>query len=182
MACRLFVAKPLPEPMLILSIGPLRTKPQWNSDQIQKFTFMKTHLEMSSAKCRSFCPGIDELNWFQSELIVHKQPIRHDQQLQILSWLRYTMETIVAILALYKGNPSITIGFPSQSASNANLIFTFLFAWKSSWTNSRNADALRPHDATVRTTQQTASYQTNCASYGTPSHVISQSTSTKTNR
>ena len=61
MACLLFSAKPLPEPMLFLSIGPLRKNLSEILIEIKIFSFMKIHLKMSSAKWRPFCPGWDEL-------------------------------------------------------------------------------------------------------------------------
>ena len=61
MACRLFGAKPLSEPMLgycLLDIGApfseILTK-------IQNFSFTKMHLKTSSAKRWPFCTGGDEL-------------------------------------------------------------------------------------------------------------------------
>ena len=33
-------------------------------------------------------------------------------------WRRHTMETVSALLALCEGNPPVTGGFPSQTASN----------------------------------------------------------------
>ena len=41
----------------------LRNKFQWDFNQIQNFSFIKTHLKISSGKWRPFCPGGDELNW-----------------------------------------------------------------------------------------------------------------------
>ena len=65
MACRLFGAKPLPEPINahLLLIEPLGTNLSENRIEIQKFSFNKMHLKMSSAKWRPFCPrGDDSFN------------------------------------------------------------------------------------------------------------------------
>ena len=37
-------------------------------------------------------------------------------------WWRHDMETLYALLALHEGNPLGTVGFPSQNASNVELI------------------------------------------------------------
>ena len=63
MACRLFCAKPLPEPGL-LSTGPLGTNLCKILIKIQNFSFMKMHLKMPSVKWQPFCPGEDELKAF----------------------------------------------------------------------------------------------------------------------
>ena len=63
MACRLFGAKPLPEPMLTYcQLDP------WEQTSVKfeskyKTVFMKMHLEMSYAKWRPFCPEGDELGY-----------------------------------------------------------------------------------------------------------------------
>ena len=60
MACRLFGAKPLSEPML----GYCQLDPKVFSEiliKIQNFSFTKMHLKMLSAKWRPCCPGEDEL-------------------------------------------------------------------------------------------------------------------------
>ena len=63
MACCLFGAKPLSEPVLpgLLSIGPLGTKFSENCIKIHTFSCKKIHLKMSSAKQQPFCLGGDEL-------------------------------------------------------------------------------------------------------------------------
>ena len=55
MACRLFGAKTSSKPML-------KNKRQWHFNQNTKFSFTKTHLNISSAKWQPFCPGGDALN------------------------------------------------------------------------------------------------------------------------
>ena len=45
----------------LLSIGPLETFFSEILTKIHNFSFMKMHLKLSSVKCRSFCPGGDEL-------------------------------------------------------------------------------------------------------------------------
>ena len=66
MACRLFGAKPLSKPMLVYCHvnWMLRNKCQWNFlIQIQKFSFIKMHLKVSSAKWWPFCSGLSVLIW-----------------------------------------------------------------------------------------------------------------------
>ena len=41
----------------LLSMGPLGTNFNEIGTKIPNFSFMKTHLNMSSAKCRPFCSG-----------------------------------------------------------------------------------------------------------------------------
>ena len=62
MACRLFGAKPLSEPMLgCCQLDPYeQTSVKFES--IQNFSFTKMHLKISSAKRWPFCLGGDELN------------------------------------------------------------------------------------------------------------------------
>ena len=58
MACRLFGAKPLSEPMLPYC--------QLDSSEIlfkiQKFSFQEMHVKMLSSKWRPFCLGLNVLN------------------------------------------------------------------------------------------------------------------------
>ena len=61
MACRLFSAKPLSEPLAILSIGSQRTYFSEISLKIQNFSFKEMHLKMSSVKWRPFWPGLNVL-------------------------------------------------------------------------------------------------------------------------
>ena len=62
MVCHQFSTKPLAEPMLTLSTGPLGTNFSEIWIEIQRVSFKKMHSKLSSAKCRPFCPGGDELN------------------------------------------------------------------------------------------------------------------------
>ena len=63
MACGLFGAKPISEPMLvILSTGPPRTLFSKILIKIQTYSFQKFHLKISSAKWRPFCLGLNVLN------------------------------------------------------------------------------------------------------------------------
>ena len=43
------------------------------------------------------------------------------------AWWRYDMGTLSTLLALCEGNPLVTSGFPSQTASNAELFYFFFF-------------------------------------------------------
>ena len=61
MACRLFDAIPLPEPMLTYWIWPLGTNCGAIRIKVQNFSFMKMHLKMASAKWRPFSLVGDEL-------------------------------------------------------------------------------------------------------------------------
>ena len=62
-ACRLFGAKPLPEPNAgLLSIGLLGTSFSEILIGILSFSLKKMHLQMSSAKMAAFCPGGEKLN------------------------------------------------------------------------------------------------------------------------
>ena len=61
MACRLFGAKPLSQPIRgLLSIGPLETNFGEISIKIQSFSFTKMQLKISSVKWRPFRPVRDE--------------------------------------------------------------------------------------------------------------------------
>ena len=62
-------------------------------------------------------------------------------------WWCHDMETLSVLLALYKGNPPITGGFPSQRASDRDL-WCSLLCWIS-WINSRVASNLGWHDPHV---------------------------------
>ena len=59
MACRLFGAKSLSEPLLL--IRSLGTNFSENLIKIQNFSFTKMHWKVSSVKRWPFCPGGDEL-------------------------------------------------------------------------------------------------------------------------
>ena len=48
----------------LLIIGSLGTNCSEIGIKIQKFSFMKMHLKISSAKQKPFCPGGDELKHF----------------------------------------------------------------------------------------------------------------------
>ena len=63
MACRPFSAKPLSKTMLgySLSIGHFQTNCSEILIKIQKFSFMKMHATIVSAKWWPFCPGGNEL-------------------------------------------------------------------------------------------------------------------------
>ena len=61
MACHLIGAKPLPEPMPTLSIGPLGTNFSEIQIKMQNFPFRKMNLKLLSGKWQPFCPGKDEL-------------------------------------------------------------------------------------------------------------------------
>ena len=64
MACRLFGAKPLSEPMLEYCNWDLGPNFSEILIGIQPFSFKKLHLKTSSAKLRLFCLGLNELNMF----------------------------------------------------------------------------------------------------------------------
>ena len=66
-----FAAKPLSKPCNagLLSIVPLGTNFSLILFKIQKFSFTKMHLNISSAKWRSFCPGGDELICISMNLV-----------------------------------------------------------------------------------------------------------------
>ena len=79
MACRLFGAKPLSEPVLpYCQLGrPRGTYFSRIFFKIQKFSFTKMHLQISSAKWRPFCSGGGELTGFVYYLLLrasHKGP------------------------------------------------------------------------------------------------------------
>ena len=60
MACRLFGAKPLSKPILLLSIGPLVTN--FNDILIKKTLFIPENAsENNVSELRPFCPGGDEI-------------------------------------------------------------------------------------------------------------------------
>ena len=73
MACCLFGAKPLSEPM-----PTYRNKLQWNSNKKLNFSFTKMHLKMLSGKWWPFFPGEDKLthgnfyNKFWAVLIMYQ--------------------------------------------------------------------------------------------------------------
>ena len=76
----------------LLLIGPLGTNFSEILIEILKFSFKKTRLNVSSAKRRPFCPGLNVLT---------------------SSWRRRDTETLSAFLAMCE----ITVGFSSQMAS-----------------------------------------------------------------
>ena len=49
-------------------------------------------------------------------------------------------------------NPAVTDGFTLQRVSNAELMFYFLFAWTSSWSNCGVVSDLRFHDSRAHVT------------------------------
>ena len=67
MACRLFGAKPLSKPLLgYCQLNPQEQTSSETLIKIQKFSFTKIHLKISSAKWWPFCRGGDELmHWLQ---------------------------------------------------------------------------------------------------------------------
>ena len=68
MACRLYGAKPLPEPMPnYCQLDPYEQNKIWF--KVQNFSFTKMHSIMSSAKCRPFCPGRDELRATDTDIL-----------------------------------------------------------------------------------------------------------------
>ena len=60
MACHLFSAQPLSEP--VLGYWQLDPSEQTSVHQTQNFSFMRMHLKILSAKSQPFCPDGDELN------------------------------------------------------------------------------------------------------------------------
>ena len=61
MVCRLFGAKPLSIPMLLLSTGPLGTNLSKFLIKIQNCWITKLYLKILSAKLQPYCPEGDEL-------------------------------------------------------------------------------------------------------------------------
>ena len=64
MACRLFGAKPLLEPMLTFLNWILTIKLKWSSNQDTKFFIHENIFKNAYVKWRPFCPMVDELNIF----------------------------------------------------------------------------------------------------------------------
>ena len=62
-------------------------------------------------------------------------------------WWRHHTETFSAVLVLCEGNVPVTDGYPSQKASNAFLIISFILAETNGQTNNRVARVLRRHHA-----------------------------------
>ena len=80
MACQLFGAKLLSKPMLEYCQLSLRNKLKWNFNQNTKFSSMKMHLKMSSAKWQPFYPWVDELRLYDIMSILTMwdiQPMAH---------------------------------------------------------------------------------------------------------
>ena len=63
------------------------------------------------------------------------------------SWRLHQMEIFFALLALCKGNPSVTGGFPQKGRWRGALMFSLICAWANSWANNWDADDLRCHRA-----------------------------------
>ena len=63
------------------------------------------------------------------------------------AWWRHQMETFSALLAICKGNPSVTDGFPHKGQWRGALMFSFIYAWTNGWANNRDAGDLRPSRA-----------------------------------
>ena len=69
----------------------LRNKLQWNNNLL-KFSFVKMHLKMSSAKWQPFCPGGDELNISSFYLYTFQPP----------SWYPYVMTFFASASARWR--------------------------------------------------------------------------------
>ena len=79
--------------------------------------------------------------------------------------LHHDTETLSTLLALCEGNPPMTGGFPSQRASNAELIFAFLLAWTNCWENTQVACDLRCHDAELTSQERRDLYPWPCVAF-----------------
>ena len=107
------------------------------------------------------------------------------------SWWRHQMETFFVLLALCKGNPPVTSGFPLQSLWRGALMISLICTWTNSWANNRDAGDLRRHCAHYGAAVMTASlfpfddvimpYQSSVASLilvpiacSAPSHYLNQ--------
>ena len=95
MAFCLFGAKLLSEPMMTLSIRPQGTHFNEILFEIQKLSFQKMHLKISSMKWRPFCLSLTVL--IQMQLVVFCEPIMTkltDMDICItwsVSWARYSV-------------------------------------------------------------------------------------------
>ena len=87
---------------------------------------------------------LDIKNYCISLIICHYSPF----------WC-YDMLRVSVLLALYEGNPTMTVGLPSQRTSDAELwcMYSLMFARTSCWTNGHVADDLRYYDAHVTSTK-----------------------------
>ena len=63
----------------------------------------------------------------------------------VLSWWRYQVETFSALLALCKGDPPVTGGYPHKGQWREALTFSLICAWTNGWANNRDAGDLRRH-------------------------------------
>ena len=62
MACRLFDAKPLYEPMLLYIVNwTLGNKRQWHLNQNEQFSYKKMYIKIASVKCWPICIGLNTL-------------------------------------------------------------------------------------------------------------------------
>ena len=87
----------------LLSIGPLRT----NFSKIQfkmNFSFMKMHLESSSAKWRPFCPGGDELTRDDCPTPNHPD---NGRQAPWSTWLRTVIMWHITLITIYHQTSNI---------------------------------------------------------------------------
>ena len=61
------------------------------------------------------------------------------------TWWCHQMQIFSALLAILRGNPSVTGRFPSQSQWRGALMFSLMCVWTNVWENSRDAFDLRSH-------------------------------------
>ena len=139
MACRLVGAKLLSHPMLEYCQLDNWEKTSVNLlIVINTFSFKKMHSKMSSAKCRPFCPGVDELMgfWPQHELFQiddddNTLQWRHNERngvsinqprdclLNHLFKRRSKKTPKLRVTDLCAGNSPVTGEFPVQRANGA---------------------------------------------------------------
>ena len=117
----------------ILLIGPLWTNFSEILIAIHTFSFKKMHLKMSSGKWRPFCLGLNVLKHISvlfpevfSSLLLPLQwchlSISNHQLNCFLNSLSKEIPQSSKLLSFCEGNTSVTIGFPSQRASNGESV------------------------------------------------------------
>ena len=65
------------------------------------------------------------------------------EEASLKPWWRHQMETFSALLAIFAGISPLTVDFPHKGQWRETLMFYFICAWISGWSNNREADDLR---------------------------------------
>ena len=143
----------------LLSIGPLGTTFSENWIEILTFSFKKMRLKLSSAKWRSFCPGVDELMWKYSlyrtgRVVLMRHWISHtylqDYHTEythicnddVIKWKHFPR-----YWPFVRGFHRSPVNFPHNGQWRGALTFSLICAWIDRWANNGDAGDLRRYRA-----------------------------------